>query len=174
MISNVPPLTDEGVLSFIEELKTNRDIHSIYLHFCYIGNEGAEAIAEVLKVNNHLHSINLGQNEIEDEGASAIAAALRVNHGLHRLTLDHNKIHKQGIKAIISALEHNDYLLHLNVHSNHFNLMSPPHAKIYEDQIEALLHGNSFYHFHMTGTKEDSAVELHNAKLEKGVSHDDL
>jgi len=64
-----------------------------------------------------------------------------------------------GIVALIEALKINEDVLHMNVHSNHFNLQSPPHARELEDQIEALLHGHAFHHFHTSGEVEDTSNE---------------
>jgi hypothetical protein len=155
-------LWDEGAIAIAEGLKGHKDVHTVYMHFSQVGDEGAEAFAELLKVNQDLHTINLGHNSIETEGAIHLAEALKVNTGLHTLTLDHNKIHEAGIIALIEALKINEDVLHMNVHSNHFNLQSPPHARELEDQIEALLHGHAFHHFHTSGEVEDrSEEELH-------------
>ena len=115
-------LMDEGAITLARALHHNTDVHTIFLHYADVGDEGAEAIAELLRTNQALHTINLGHNAIENEGAEALAAALKVNHGLHTLTLDHNKIKEAGIRALIEALKINEDLLHMNVHSNHFNL----------------------------------------------------
>jgi hypothetical protein len=47
----------------------------------------------------------------------------------------------------------------MNVHSNFFNLQAPPHARVLEDQLEALLHGHAFHHFHTSGEVEDQSEE---------------
>ena len=149
-------LWDEGAITVANALKDNTDVHTIYMHFSHVGCDGAEAFAELLKHNQALHTINFGHNSIENEGAFALAEALKVNTGLHTLTLDHNKIHEPGIQALIDALKVNEDLLHMNVHSNHFNLQSPPHAQVLENQIEALLHGHAFHHFHHSREVEDT------------------
>ena len=152
-------LWDEGAIAIATALKGNDQVHTVYMHFSQVGDDGAEAFAELLKTNNDLHTINLGHNAIENEGAIHFAEALKVNTGLHTLTLDHNKIHEPGIVALIEGLKVNEDVLHMNVHSNHFNLQSPPHARILEDQIEALLHGHAFHHFHTSGEVEDRSNE---------------
>ena len=39
-------------------------------------------------------------------------------------------------------------------------MQSPPHARVLEKEIEGLLHGHAFHHFHTSGEVEDR-TELH-------------
>ena len=86
-------ISDAGVLSLVEVLKTNTSsLTSLFLSDIKISHQSLKSIAEVLRVNSTLKDLTFEGNKVGVGGTKLIAESLKANTTLKLLSLSRNNI----------------------------------------------------------------------------------
>lgn len=98
-------ITDVGLMTISQMLKTNNTLHTLQIGRNLIGHEGILQLSEALKVNNTLETLSLtGNHAIGDEGAKALGSSLAGNRALKTLLLKKCGISDRGGTHLLEAL----------------------------------------------------------------------
>ena len=112
-------ISDAGVLSLVEVLKTNTSsLTSLSLSDIKISHHSVKSIAEVLRVNTTLKELEFEGNKVGVGGAKLIAESLKANTTLKLLSLSRNSIKAPCGRLFSDALKVNQTLESLTLEEN--------------------------------------------------------
>ena len=112
-------ISDAGVLSLVEVLKTNASsLTSLLLSDIKISHQSLKSIAEVLRVNSTLKDLKFKGNKVGVGGAKLIDESLNVNTTLKLLSLSRNNIKEPCGRLLSAALKVNGTLKSLSLANN--------------------------------------------------------
>ena len=100
-------ISDGGVLTISNNLKTNTTLIYLNISSNNITNQGTECIAEALSMNIMLQNLDISCNEMSDGGAIAMSNCLKNNKTLKELNISKNWISKEGVMRIVVACKKN-------------------------------------------------------------------
>ena len=119
-----PSIGDSSVMSLCEALKVNKTLSSLNLSGTGISDAGVLSLVEVLKTNtSSLSSLSLSDIRISHHSVKPIAEVLRVNSTLKELEFEGNKVGVGGAKLIAESLKANSTLEILSLSRN--NIKAP-------------------------------------------------
>ena len=114
-----PGIGNPSVMSLCEALKVNTTLSSLDLSGTGISDAGVLSLVEVLKTNaSSLTSLLLSDIKISHQSLKSIAEVLRVNSTLKELTFEGNKVGVGGTKLIAESLKANTTLKLLSLSRN--------------------------------------------------------
>ena len=118
-LSNNPGIGNPSVISLCEALKVNTTLSSLDLSGTGISDAGVLSLVEVLKTNaSSLTSLLLSDIKISHQSLKSIAEVLRVNSTLKDLKFKGNKVGVGGTKLIAESLKANTTLKLLSLSRN--------------------------------------------------------
>ena len=118
-LSNNPGIGNTSVISLCESLKVNTTLSSLDLSGTGISDAGVLSLVEVLKTNtSSLTSLLLSDIKISHQSLKSIAEVLRVNSTLKNLKFEGNKVGVGGTKLIAESLKANTTLKLLSLSRN--------------------------------------------------------
>ena len=118
-LCNNPGIGNPSVISLCEALKVNTTLSSLDLSGTGISDAGVLSLVEVLKTNaSSLTSLLLSDIKISHQSLKSIAEVLRVNSTLKELTFEGNKVGVGGTKLIAESLKANTTLKLLSLSRN--------------------------------------------------------
>ena len=118
-LCNNPGIGNPSVMSLCEALKVNTTLCSLDLSGTGISDAGVLSLVEVLKTNaSSLTSLLLSDIKISHQSLRSIAEVLRVNSTLKDLTFEGNKVGVGGTKLIAESLKANTTLKLLSLSRN--------------------------------------------------------
>ena len=112
-------ISDAGVLSLVEVLKTNASsLTSLLLSDIKISHQSLKSIAEVLRVNSTLKDLKFEGNKVGVGGTELIAESLKANTTLKLLSLSRNNIKAKCGRLFSDSLKVNGTLESLTLAEN--------------------------------------------------------
>ena len=118
-LCNNPGIGNPSVMSLCEALKVNTTLSSLDLSGTGISDAGVLSLVEVLKTNaSSLTSLLLSDIKISHQSIKSIAEILRVNSTLKNLKFEGNKVGVGGTKLIAESLKANTTLKLLSLSRN--------------------------------------------------------
>ena len=112
-------ISDAGVLSLVEVLKTNASsLTSLLLSDIKISHQSLKSIAEVLRVNSTLKDLKFEGNKVGVGGTKLIAESLKANTTLKLLSLSRNNIKAKCGRLFSDSLKVNGTLESLTLAEN--------------------------------------------------------
>ena len=118
-LCNNPGIGNPSVMSLCEALKVNTTLSSLDLSGTGISDAGVLSLVEVLKTNaSSLTSLLLSDIKISHQSLKSIAEVLRVNSTLKDLKFEGNKVGVGGTKLIAESLKANTTLKLLSLSRN--------------------------------------------------------
>ena len=112
-------ISDAGVLSLVEVLKTNASsLTSLLLSDIKISHQSLRSIAEVLRVNSTLKDLKFEGNKVGVGGTKLIAESLKANTTLKLLSLSRNNIKAKCGSLFSDSLKVNGTLESLTLAKN--------------------------------------------------------
>ena len=112
-------ISDAGVLSLVEVLKTNTSsLTSLFLSDIKISHQSIKSIAEVLRVNSTLKDLKFEGNKVGVGGTKLIAESLKANTTLKLLSLSRNNIKAKCGRLFSDSLKVNGTLESLTLAEN--------------------------------------------------------
>ena len=112
-------ISDAGVLSLVEVLKTNASsLTSLLLSDIKISHQSIKSIAEVLRVNSTLKNLKFEGNKVGVGGTKLIAESLKANTTLKLLSLSRNNIKAKCGRLFSDSLKVNGTLESLTLAEN--------------------------------------------------------
>ena len=112
-------ISDAGVLSLVEVLKTNTSsLTSLFLSDIKISHQSLKSIAEVLRVNSTLKDLKFEGNKVGVGGTKLIAESLKANTTLKLLSLSRNNIKAKCGRLFSDSLKVNGTLESLTLAKN--------------------------------------------------------
>ena len=118
-LCNNPGIGNSSVISLCEALKVNTTLSSLDLSRTGISDAGVLSLVEVLKTNaSSLTSLLLSDIKISHQSLKSIAEVLRVNSTLKDLKFEGNKVGVGGTKLIAESLKANTTLKLLSLSRN--------------------------------------------------------
>ena len=112
-------ISDAGVLSLVEVLKTNASsLTSLLLSDIKISHQSLKSIAEVLRVNSTLKDLDFEGNKVGFGGTKLIAESLKANTTLKLLSLSRNNIKAKCGRLFSDSLKVNGTLESLTLAEN--------------------------------------------------------
>ena len=112
-------ISDAGVLSLVEVLKTNTSsLTSLLLSDIKISHQSLKSIAEVLRVNSTLKDLKFEGNKVGVGGTKLIAESLKANTTLKLLSLSRNNIKAKCGRLFSDSLKVNGTLESLTLAEN--------------------------------------------------------
>ena len=112
-------ISDAGVLSLVEILKTNASsLTSLLLSDIKISHQSLRSIAEVLRVNSTLKDLKFEGNKVGVGGTKLIAESLKANTTLKLLSLSRNNIKAKCGRLFSDSLKVNGTLESLTLAEN--------------------------------------------------------
>ena len=112
-------ISDAGVLSLVEVLKTNASsLTSLLLSDIKISHQSLKSIAEVLRVNSTLKDLKFEGNKVGVGGTKLIAESLKANTTLKLLSLSRNNIKAKCGRLFSDSLKVNRTLESLTLAEN--------------------------------------------------------
>ena len=112
-------ISDAGVLSLVEVLKTNASsLTSLLLSDIKISHQSLKSIAEVLRVNSTLKDLKFEGNKVGVGGTKLIAESLKANTTLKLLSLSRNNIKAKCGSLFSDSLKVNGTLESLTLAEN--------------------------------------------------------
>ena len=118
-LCNNPGIGNPSVMSLCEALKVNTTLSSLDLSGTGISDAGVLSLVEVLKTNaSSLTSLLLSDIKISHQSIKSIAEVLRVNSTLKDLKFEGNKVGVGGTKLIAESLKANTTLKLLSLSRN--------------------------------------------------------
>ena len=112
-------ISDAGVLSLVEVLKTNASsLTSLLLSDIKISHQSLKSIAEVLRVNSTLKDLKFKGNKVGVGGTKLIAESLKANTTLKLLSLSRNNIKAKCGRLFSDSLKVNGTLESLTLAKN--------------------------------------------------------
>ena len=118
-LSDNPGIGNPSVMSLCEALKVNTTLSSLDLSGTGISDAGVLSLVEVLKTNtSSLTSLLLSDIKISHQSIKSIAEVLRVNSTLKDLKFEGNKVGVGGTKLIAESLKANTTLKLLSLSRN--------------------------------------------------------
>ena len=112
-------ISDAGVLSLVEVLKTNASsLTSLLLSDIKISHQSLKSIAEVLRVNSTLKDLKFKGNKVGVGGTKLIAESLKANTTLKLLSLSRNNIKAKCGRLFSDSLKVNGTLESLTLAEN--------------------------------------------------------
>ena len=112
-------ISDAGVLSLVEVLKTNASsLTSLLLSDIKISHQSLKSIAEVLRVNSTLKDLKFEGNKVGFGGTKLIAESLKANTTLKLLSLSRNNIKAKCGRLFSDSLKVNGTLESLTLAEN--------------------------------------------------------
>ena len=111
-------ISHHSVKSIAEVLRVNSTLKELKFEGNNVGSDGAELIAESLKANTTLKILILSRNNIKEPCGGMFSDALRVNGTLESLTLAKNALGSHGARLLSEGLRVNTSLRHLDLSGN--------------------------------------------------------
>ena len=112
-------ISDAGVLSLVEVLKTNASsLTSLLLSDIKISHQSIKSIVEVLRVNSTLKNLEFEGNKVGVSGTKLIAESLKANTTLKLLSLSRNNIKAKCGRLFSDSLKVNGTLESLTLANN--------------------------------------------------------
>ena len=131
---NNPGIGNPSVMSLCEALKVNTTLSSLNLSETGISDAGVLSLVEVLKTNtSSLTSLSLSDIKISHHSVKSIAEVLRVNTTLKELEFEGNNVGSDGAKLIAESLKANTTLKILILSRNNFKA---PCGSIFSDALK--------------------------------------
>ena len=129
-----PGIGNPSVMSLCEALKVNTTLNSLDLSETGISDAGVLSLVEVLKTNtSSLTSLSLSDIKISNHSITSIAEVLRVNSTLKELTFEGNKVGVCGAKLVAESLKVNTTLKLLSLSRNN---IKAPCGLLYTDSLK--------------------------------------
>ena len=133
-LCNNPGIGNPSVISLCEALKVNTTLSSLDLSGTGISDAGVLSLVEVLKTNtSSLTSLSLSEIKISHHSVKSIAEVLRVNSTLKELKFEGNKVGSDGAELIAESLKANTTLKILILSRNNFKA---PCGGIFSDALK--------------------------------------
>merc|ERR1712048_1461112 len=100
---------DNGLYGeFCEGLKKNKNLKSLYLGVCRLGNEGVRPLLQgPLKTHPSLEHLSLTYNRLTAPSVNYLNEALAANKALKYLDLSGNSLGPEGAEALVKGLKAN-------------------------------------------------------------------
>ena len=111
-------ISHHSVKSIAEVLRVNSTLKELKFEGNNVGSDGAELIAESLKANTTLKILILSRNNIKEPCGGMFSDALKVNGTLESLTLAENDLGVHGAQLLSEGLKVNTSLRHLDLSGN--------------------------------------------------------
>ena len=111
-------ISHHSVKSIAEVLRVNSTLKELKFEGNNVGSDGAELIAESLKANTTLKILILSKNNIKAPCGGIFSDALKVNGTLESLTLAENDLGVHGAQLLSEGLKVNTSLRHLDLSGN--------------------------------------------------------
>ena len=111
-------LTDAGLASIANGLKTDTKIAYLIISDIIIGDSGSAALGEMLKENSTLRYLGLVNNSLSTQGVRLLAEGLKQNTSVTTLNLSHSSLGSSEMMHVGSLLAKNSTIKILDLRNN--------------------------------------------------------